>query len=370
MRWTAMLLLAGLVGGLLFAGIVPPGAPIPAAGEAGAPHRTLSPAEQEQFLRGRALFDKDFGRHEGLGPVFNGDSCRACHLLPVIGGAGPIDVNVQRPAVPDGNGGFVPPEETGGLAQTHSLFDVAREEIPGDVAFVEERNTPTILGLGLIETISDQTILAGQDPDDTDQDGVRGVAHMVNGNVGRFGWKAQVASLRDFVRDAMSNELGITVPDTGNPVGDTADSDGAADPELSASQVEDILFFMQLLDFAPKFPATQQATQGEALFQSIGCAKCHTPRMDGVELYSDLLLHDVLGEEFTGVTQGEATSGLYRTPPLRGVRDSAPYFHDGRSETLDDAIRRHTAEAEAIKQAYAALNAADRAALLAFLAIL
>jgi len=357
-----------LITGLLTAGIVPLGAPIPAPGEAGAPHRPLGLGEQARFVRGRTLFDKDFGRTEGLGPHFNGDSCRSCHLDPVIGGAGGIDVNVQRPAMDDGEGGFVSDDDIGGLAQTHSLMDFAREEIPADAAFVEERNPPTALGLGLVETISDQTILDGQDEADGDGDGVRGVAHILgDGSVGRFGWKAQVPDLLAFIRDAMSNELGITVPDTGSPFGNIADEDDASDPELLQPDIDDMLFFMQLLDFAPKLPPTAEITSGEAIFNSIGCTKCHTPRMDGVELYSDLLLHDVLGPGFVGVTQGQATSGLYRTPPLRGVRDTGPYFHDGRSATLDAAIRRHTAEAIAIRNLFTQLSPTDRAALLSFL---
>ncbi len=356
MRIGGLLILCGL----LTAGLVQPDDPIPPAGVAGAPSRVLTQAEQATFLRGRLLFDKDFLRGDGVGPVFNGDSCRACHQDPVVGGSGGIDLQVQRPADPAG---------TGDLAQTHSVFGEPREEIPGDVAFVEERNSPTILGLGLVETITDATILAGEDPTDADGDGIRGFAHILAGGaVGRFGWKAQVPDLRSFLRDAMGNELGITVPDTGNPFGFIADSgDDVQDPEISAEDLEDILFFMQTLAFPPKRTPTPQILQGQQLFMTIGCAKCHTPTMDGVELYSDLLLHDVLGPGFQGVSQGLATSGLYRTPPLRGLRDTAPYFHDGRSEDLDNAIRRHAGEAAAVTVLFEALNAADQAALIAFL---
>ena len=89
--------------------------------------------------------------------------------------------------------------------------------------------------------------------------------------------------------------------------------------------------------------------------------------MDGVELYSDMLLHDVFGLGFQGVSQGNATSGLYRTPPLRGLRDTAPYFHDGRSENLADAIARHDGEALGVASLHEALSPADKAALIAFL---
>jgi len=364
-----LLLAALLVAGVpIIAGLVPPDSPIPRAGEAGAPHRALSAAEREQFLRGRALFDRDFGHDAGIGPFFNGDSCRACHQDPVVGGAGGIDVNVQRPAVSDGMGGFVSPLSTGALAQTHQRVGVEREEIPLDVAFVEERNSPTLLGLGLIETISDAAILANEDPDDLDGDGIRGFAHVLaDDSIGRFGWKASIPTLEGFVRDALSNEMGLTVPDSGNVFGDLADGDGIADPESSQSQIDDLTFFLQMLAFPPKGLEDAQTAQGDALFTSVGCAKCHVRELDGVELYSDLLLHNVHPDGFQGVTDGLATAGFFRTAPLRGLRDTAPYFHDGRSETLDAAVRRHDGEALAVRQAYEALATADRDALIAFL---
>jgi len=380
MRRPVLGLLFAIAAGLALAGMVDPTDGVPPPGEAGAPHRPLSSAEADRFLRGRLLFDKDFLGGDGVGsmesgpggqqrgPVMNGDSCRACHRDPVVGGAGGIDVQVQRPAISDGAGGFMSPPETGGLAQTHSLPGAAREEIPANVVFVEERNSPTTLGLGLVQGIRDETILAGEDPDDMDKDDIAGIAHILDdGSVGKLGWKANVPDLRSFVRDAMGNELGITVPDTGNSFGFTSDSDNAPDPELSQADLDDLVFFLELLDFAPKRAPTTQSLEGEARFVTIGCAQCHVPTMDGVELYSDLLLHDVAPEGFVGVTAGMATSGLYRTAPLRGLRDTAPYFHDGRSETVDHAIRRHDGEAATIRGDYEDLPQAEREALLAFL---
>jgi CxxC motif-containing protein (DUF1111 family) len=346
--------------GLALAGLVDPADGVPALGEAGAPHRTLSTAEADRFLRGRLLFDRDFLSGDGVGPVLNGDSCRACHRDPVVGGAGGIDVQVQRPA---GS-----PPETGELAQTHSRPGMPREEIPANVLFVEERNSPTTLGLGLVQGIRDDVILAGEDPDDLDGDGITGIAHVLNGGaVGKLGWKANFPDVRAFVRDAFSNEMGITVPANGNPFGIVSDTDDAPDPEISQADVDDVVFFLELLDFPPKRAPTTQTLEGEARFLAIGCARCHVPVLDDVELYSDLLLHDVHPDGFVGVTQGLATSGLYRTAPLRGLRDTAPYFHDGRSETVDHAIRRHDGEAAGIRAAYEALTQTEREALLAFL---
>lgn len=368
MRHPVPALLVVLAAGLAAAGLVDPTDGVPPAGTAGAPHRLLSPAEEARFLRGRLLFDRDFQGADGIGPVMNGDSCRACHRDPVVGGAGGVDVQVQRPAIPDGAGGFTSPPETGELAQTHSRPGVAREEIPANVAFVEERNSPTTLGLGLVQGIRDEVILQGEDPDDLDEDGITGVAHILDGGVvGKLGWKANFPDVRAFTRDAMGNEMGITVPANGNPFGFVSDSDNVPDPELSQADLDDLVFFLELLDFPPKRQPTGQTLEGEALFVAIGCARCHVQVLDGVELYSDLLLHDVQPEDFAGVTQGMATSGLYRTAPLRGLRDTAPYFHDGRSETVDHAVRRHDSEAAAIRAAYEALAQAEREAILAFL---
>ncbi|MHC4222403.1 MAG: di-heme oxidoredictase family protein [Planctomycetota bacterium] len=369
-RLRSFALPAGILsGGLALAGLLPPDSPIPFPGEAGVPHRALDAEEEEAFLRGRTLFDKDFMGSDGVGPHFNADSCRACHQDPVIGGAGGVDVQVQHPALPDGSGGFRSPPETGALAQTHSRPGMLREEIPAQIAFVEERNPPTLLGLGLIESIGVAAILVHEDRDDEDGDGIAGIAHRLpDSSIGRFGWKAQVPDLESFVRDAMSNEMGITLPNDGNPFGLTADEDSRPDPELSRTELDDLVFFLRLLDFPPLGPETPETDEGERLFESVGCAKCHRPELDGVALFSDLLLHDVQPDGFEGVTDGMATSGLYRTPPLRGLRDTAPYFHDGRSETVDDAIRRHEGEADGARRAYVLLSQPQRDALLAFLA--
>jgi CxxC motif-containing protein (DUF1111 family) len=362
MRRLAILLALALVA---VAGIVPEGEPIPPVGGLGGPRRPLTSEEQARFIRGRALFDKDFFGKDGVGPFMNCDSCRACHQDPVIGGSGGIDVQVQRPMLSDGSS----PVETGILAQLKAVPGLRREEVPDTAVLVEERNSPTLLGLGAIEDIAEAAILAREDPTDADGDGIRGIAHRLPGDViGRFGWKANIPDLKSFVRDAMGNEMGITSPpDAGNTFGILADTDAVQDPEIPAADIDDVAFFMEMLAFPPKLPATAQTLQGEALFTSVGCAKCHVPVLDGVEAFTDVLLHDVQPPGFVGVAQGEAVSGLYRTPPLRGLRDTAPYFHDGRSATVEEAVRRHNGEALAVRQAFEALTPAERAALIAFL---
>ncbi len=362
MRRLAFLLAVALAAA---AGIVPDGAPIPPVGDFGGPRRPLTSEEQQRFVRGRKTFDKDFFARDGVGPVMNGDSCRGCHQDPVVGGSGGIDVQVQRPMLADGSS----PPETGILAQLKAVPGLRREEIPDTVVLVEERNSPTLLGLGAVEEISDAAILAREDPTDADGDGIRGIAHRLPGGaIGRLGWKAITPDVRGFVRDAFGNEMGMTVPaDAASPFGILADADATPDPEIGAAVIDDVTFFLEMLEFPPKRPSTAQTEQGGQLFTSIGCAKCHVPVLDGVEAYSDVLLHDVQPPGFVGVAQGEAVSGLYRTAPLRGLRDTAPYFHDGRSPDVEHAVRRHDGEALAVRQAFEALTAEERAALLAFL---
>ncbi|MCA9490115.1 MAG: c-type cytochrome, partial [Myxococcales bacterium] len=112
--------------------------------------------------------------------------------------------------------------------------------------------------------------------------------------------------------------------------------------------------------------------RGEALFADVGCDACHVPNMtteDGVDvpLFSDLLLHDVAPDGFLGIADGVATTRQFRTPPLWGLGQTAPYMHDGRADTIEEAIARHEAEGDASRQAYEMLSEAERGDLLAFL---
>jgi CxxC motif-containing protein (DUF1111 family) len=330
-------------------GLLPKDAPVPTLGELGGPDTPLAPADWSRFVRGRELFDHDFSRPEGLGPRFNGDACRSCHFDPVLGGAGPADVDVVRHGIFPEGGPFRLPR--GGDTMAHR-FDLAgtRPPIDPDANLFERRQTPSIFGLGLVDQIPEETIRAEADPDDRDGDGIRGRVSVTDGGrVGRFGWKAQLATLADFAKDALENELGLK-------------------GELPSDAFGDLVFF--LANLAPPRPvalAPNEEARGRAVFTRMRCASCHTPELstrDGrpVALYSDLLLHDVAPRDARFVQ-----SRPFRTPPLWGIGSTAPYFHDGAAETLDAAIRRHDGEAARSKDAYLAGGEADRTALLAFL---
>ena len=368
---------------------------IPGVGEPGGPGRVLNPAEMEQWLRGRALFDRPMHRTRGLGfPEMNADSCRACHQDPAVGGAGGLELNVSRFAFDNnGAGPFIDLPGGQGLSKLYPPWvldptvtppndpatnETGREEYDPVVADVfEQRQTPSILGGGLIDGIPDLEILQNEDPFDSNFDGIFGVARMVSvgvgpDEVGRFGWKAQVPHLEDFTRDAMGGELGMTTPADGRGFAFTTDSDSVADPELTLQEVADVTFFMAELGPPLRtFSADPDVAAGEGLFNTIGCAICHIPELQGasgpVPLYSDLLLHNVMPAGFRGMVEPGAGAGFFKTPPLWGIKDTAPYMHDGRGETLHGVILRHDGEAAAVRAAYQALPSADQARLIAFL---
>ncbi len=352
---------------------------IPGVGEPGGPGRVLSPAEMEQWLAGRAIFDMPMHKSRGLGfPEMNADSCRGCHQDPAVGGAGGYELNVSRAGFDNfGSGPFINIPGGQGFSKLYPSWVPGREEYDTLLADVfEQRQTPSILGDGLIDAISDAEILSNEDPMDANMDGIFGVARIVSvgggTEVGRFGWKGQVPHLEDFTRDAMGGELGLTTPADGRGFAFTSDSDSVADPEISEGEVDDITFFMVELG-APlrTFSADPDVALGESLFTSVGCAKCHTPSLMGaagpVPLYSNLLIHNVMPSNFRGMEEPGAAAGFFQTPPLWGIKDTAPYMHDGRGEDLTEAILAHDGEAVAVRTAFEVLSAGDQAAVIAFL---
>lgn len=356
-------------------GLVPPGTPSAGVGDYGGPEVALTAEEEQLFLQGRAVFDRDFGISKGLGPLFNGDACRACHFDPVIGGAGPADVNVIRHGIVDPDDGQFTPPSIGTMAHKFATAPDARPFTDPAATLFESRQTPPVFGLGQIDRIAEEAILGLADPDDLDADGISGRAHILaDERLGRLGWKANVPSLEEFARDGMTNELGITVPDQdGLTFGSGTDQDDAADPELSLEDLEALVFYMKTLAPPPRtrlYPDLED--EGEFIFKDIGCAACHVPSLPDTEgnpvnLYSDLLLHDVAPAYLTGIEDGAASMREFRTPPLWGIGTTPPYMHDGRAYTIEDAILHHDSEAKSARDAYLALPFSPKQALLYFL---
>lgn len=360
--------------------------------QAGAPLPGLTAEQLADFLAGRDEFVNVETATGGLGPIFNNVSCVACHRQAGTGGAGTINV-VRFGRTTEG--AFDPLANLGGsLLQRFSIAVGTREIVPPEANVRAERQTSALFGLGLIEAIPEETIIAGvKRPLST---AVRGRVAMISDplsgttRVGRFGWKGQHSSVEAFCGDAYLNEMGITnaLFPTENAPNDradvlarldtVADPEDEADPETGKADFQLAADFVKYLGAPPPRPRNADALAGQTLFATVGCADCHTPTMKtgansvsalsekDVPLYSDLLLHDMsaLGD---GIVQGPTTGREFRTPPLWGLRSSAPYLHDGRARNVDASIRLHDGQGSSARDKYAALTAVQRRQMLAFL---
>lgn len=385
-KW--ILSIAAVFSGLVSAQVVAPRLPF------GQPLPGLTVEETAAFIAGRDDFVKVETPETGLGPLFNGRSCVQCHGGPAPGGASPINVTRFGRNV---DGAFDPLEALGGsLLQRFAIPGVRPERVPPEANVVAQRQSTPLWGMGLIEAIPDAAIREGETR--AKPDGVRGRAATVidgvsgNPRVGRFGWKAQVATVLAFSADAYRNEMGITnrfFPTENAPNGNAAaiaafvhvGPEDVVDPSTGRGDIDSVADFMRFLAPPPQLAPTPSSRAGEALFASVGCALCHTPTMTTgrhpsaaldrkpVPLYSDLLLHD-MGALSDGIAQDDARPNEMKTPPLWGLRTSAPYLHDGRAPTLDEAIRQHDGEARRIRDRYLGLDATQRQQVLDFLGTL
>lgn len=372
---------------------------------------------------GQTLFEREWAANDslaqgdGLGPVFNARSCVACHFLGGVGGGGTTAQNVRsfevlptrdRPKVRAGlvhasavEASF---EETPELVR--KLFPIVpggqrvingctvRIE-PFDPVRVQSVNSPALFGAGWIDRISGASILqerrrvmrtnlAKEFHMDFDTVPAGRARVLSGGRLGKFGWKAQFATLAEFVAAACANELGL-----GNPLMAQAKPLGEPDSpkvesDLTRKQFRELVAFVDTLprpsQVLPDDPAEQvRVERGQALFHSTGCVACHTPDVGGVQgVYSDFLLHRIANPDQINGYRIEQVLEVpmpddhplpeeWKTPPLWGVADSAPYFHDGASSTLENAILRHGGDASRVTETYKHLSAEDRAAIVAFL---
>jgi len=356
--------------------------------EPGDPVPGLDRAQQEQFKRGRAVFVRAFTPETGLGPLFNANACGECHEDPVTGGRGDeveIHVALVRPdqtcdPLAELGGPVLQQQVTPALK---SALGIDSEPAPAGVPLAH-RTTPDIFGFGLLDAVPEKEILAYADPDDRDKDGISGRPnHDPDGHVGRFGRKAQVASLRKFNGDAFLIEVGITsLADPqestigGKPIPDGVDL--AADPEIDAAALEDMDAFVRFLAPPQALRLDRSGREGRKVFARIGCAACHVPVLETgdnpiralaykkVAAYTDLLLHD-MGPDLADICLGLATPSEFRTGPLMGLRLMPQFLHDGRAKTIEEAIRLHAGEASRARDRFQALDDQDRAAILAFL---
>jgi CxxC motif-containing protein (DUF1111 family) len=359
----------------------------------GSPLPGVTPSEHELFQIGLDDFTEVEDAGDGLGPAFNGASCAICHSVPAIGGVS--SMTEVRAGHRDAEGVF---HELNGGTLFH-LFSTpphtCQVRIPPEANVIARRGPIPVFGAGLVEAIADETIVALEDPEDRDGDGVSGRAGRVidiatgRERIGRFGWKAQHATLLAFSGDAYRNEMGIT-----NDLFREEDARGFSAEQLrlcaTTRGIEDVrdrqtrlrgidnfANFMRFLAPIERGPLDAAARAAEGVFTSIGCASCHTPVLTTgananplfdrkpLALFSDLLLHDVGTGD--GIEQAPAAANEIRTPALWGLRARRPLLHDGSAATPADAILRHGGEARRAVERYSALSSAEREALLAFL---
>ena len=331
---------------------------------------------------------------DGLGPVFNATGCGECHAAPAVGGGSQI---MERRA--GFFNGFAFTDHPGGSlihdrATDLSLLETVIESRANVFTF---RGSQSLFGDGFVEGVGSSTLqaIAAAQPS-----AMRGQIINVpvleapgQTRVGRFGWKGQQASLVSFGADAYLNEMGITSPlqptentSNGNPVPD----DGIVDDD--GVDVELFALFMRSLKVPPRnadLANTPDATAGSALFNQLGCSVCHTRSMETVDPetpinggamlvsralgnkriqpFGDFLLHDIGTGDGIVQNGGPSTRNKVRTAPLWGLHARTRFMHDFLSHSIDDAIQRHSNQAEGTRRAFNALSRPDQRKLMTFL---
>jgi len=364
---------------------------------AGYDGRTNNLLDQVTFEAARDTFNEREEISDGLGPVYNADSCGQCHSNPVVGGISQV---VELRAGHFNGTSFV--EQIGGsLINDRALDASIQERILGSSEVRTFRTSLNVLGDGFVEAIADNTLIgiANGQPSS-----MRGLVIRVPVNeapagttaVARFGWKNQHASLTSFSADAYLNEMGVTstlqpTENTSNG-GSVAAFDTVADPEDVDGDVEIFANFMRSSRVPPRDAAqagTTDARAGSNIFDAIGCNVCHvrtivtapvnTPILGGfarvpsalankiIHPFSDFLLHNVGTGDGIVQNGGAASRNRMRTPPLWGSRSRNRLMHDGDSLTRNDAILRHAGEATSVINSYRSLSTNQKNQLVAFL---
>lgn len=362
-----------------------------------APVPGLTRAELAAFARGDEEFGRRFAPTTGLGPIFNNTSCASCHSGD---GRGRLENALQRIGSAEDD---LMRRVGGPQIQDRAIVGAEAERAPAGAA-VSLRLPPPVFGVGLIEAIPENEILLRADPDDRDGDGISGRPNRVRAasyvsaqdggsdeQIGRFGRKAAISNLVEQVVEAYHQDLGITsefLPsENRNPLSSVPIEavDHVLDPEIPAATVQAVVHYIRALAAPAPGAETERRRVGREVFSQVGCAQCHTPVMrtgvsplpalsnQPVELYSDLLLHDMGDGLADNRPDGQATGREWRTTPLWGLRlmrqflnGEAFLLHDGRARTVEEAIQLHGGEAQRARDAFAGLDAERRRALLDF----
>jgi CxxC motif-containing protein (DUF1111 family) len=413
----------------------------------GLPAPGLTNEQRRFFERGDSFFTQNWvtapastDARDGLGPLLNGASCSSCHVLD--GRGAPPDptgeqanlgllMRVSLPGEDPVTGAPLPDLVYGGQIQDRSIQGIAAEAqidiewspIEGTYAdgapwelrsptyalsdlvygpadpdlMISPRLAPQVFGMGLLQAIPDEALLELADPSDGDGDGISGRVNMVwdarlgQHVIGRFGWKANVATVEQQVAGAFLGDIGIT--SSLHPAesctalqNECTEAPNGGSPELTDERLATVTFYNSTLAVpAMRDVDDDQVNQGARLFAEMGCASCHTQTMQTgvsdidvlanqtIHAYTDLLLHDMGPGLADGRPDFNATGDEWRTPPLWGlglideVNGQRFLLHDGRARTIDEAILWHGGEGQAANDMFQGLSADERAAVLAFL---
>lgn len=359
---------------------------------------------QTQMDLDRATFDEFEEIGDGLGPVYNAQSCRECHQNPVSGATS--QVTELRAGTFDGVS-FTNPPGGRSLMNDRAINPAIQMRLNTGFNVVDTRASLNILGDGFVEAIADATFTNIRNAQPS---GLKGQIINVplseapgQTRIARFGWKNQQASLLSFAADAYLNEMGITSPlqpTENNSLGvSVAPYDTVPDPEDAATgsapngpDIEAFARFMRSTKVPPRDTAlanTSDAINGASLFNAIGCNICHTPSITTapagtvinggkftvpaalgdkiIHPYSDFMLHDVGTGDGIVQNGGSSTRNKLRTPPLWGLRTRARFMHDLFNVTRFNAILRHTNEAEPVIQNFINLSTTQQNQILTFL---
>ena len=420
------------------------------------PSANLPPSRRVDFSVGNSFFRSPWviapsttTARDGLGPLFNTNACQGCHIKDGRGHPPtPDDVNavsmLVRLSIPDAPAyakvieqlGVVPEPVYGGQFQDMSVPGVAPEGkvrvdyTPVPVRFKDgtevelrkpslnitqlgygpmhpdtrfsARVAPPMIGLGLLEAIPEEAILANAEAQAKANKGISGRPNRVWDDalqktvLGRFGWKAGQPNLNQQNVHAFSGDMGLTT--SLRPLDDCTDAQTACkqapsgngpdgEPEVSDNILRLVLFYSRNLAVpARRDVNAPEVLAGKTLFYQAGCQSCHTPKYTTaanaaepelanqvIRPYSDLLLHDMGDGLADNRSEFQASGREWRTPPLWGigltqaVSGHTQFLHDGRARNLLEAVLWHGGEATAAQQQVLSFNAEQRAALLAFL---
>jgi CxxC motif-containing protein (DUF1111 family) len=383
----------------------------------------LDLSELSNASQGRELFIAEWAAApgsrpllDGLGPLSITSACSQCHLTsgrtPSLEDNGEVGLGLLfRLGDALGNqdpyyGGQLQTAATTGNSEGYVTwgFDESNKPVftltTNYVALTDGINlgprlSPQLVGIGLLNLVSDEDILIREDENDSNNDGISGRAHWrtIDGQqvLGRFGWKAMQPSLEHQSAGALQQDMGLTTslnptePCTSlQTICDEQPSGGS--PEVSDNSLAAINDFLTLLAVpARRIDDQQEFDQGSQVFDEIGCAKCHQPTLTTsnsstypllanqlIYPYTDLLLHD-LGEDLNDqVKEGDAHPQEWRTPPLWSLglveaTEGSRFLHDGRAATIEEAILWHGGEGLSAKNNFEALSNADKENILSFL---